>query len=306
MIKEFHFILDEEHKGKRLDLLLSEMTGVTRSALKSHRQEFLRNGKPGKLSDKGKEGDQVDLILKWEEQKIVPEDLPLTVVYEDENYLVINKKAGMVVHPAKGNDTGTLVNAILAYRKISLTEEEANGGWGSDALRQKIGIVHRLDKDTSGLIIVAKRAESYQYLSSLFRERKVKKIYSAILKGRMFPFQQTVENLIGRHPKWRKKMAVVKGGGKASRSFFRVIRHVGNYSYVKVRIYTGRTHQIRVHASYLGHPVLGDSVYSRREPRFPQIPLCLAATKLAFFDEFTGQMLTFQIKPPAFMRSIQQ
>ncbi len=298
MRKEFEVVIDEDNAGKRLDVVLSEVTGVTRSNLKNHMEALTVNGKAGKLSYKGRIGDTATVALKWEEQTFIPEDIPLDVVYEDDNYLVINKAQGMVVHPAKGNYTGTLVHALWGRYNYEVEDGKDASELSLEDLRLKAGIVHRLDKDTSGLMIIAKRMESLQYLSSLFKDHKIKKIYSAVLKGKVFPFHQHVINNIGRHPRQRTKMAVVEKGGKHSHSIFHVVRHVGNYTYVKVRIKTGRTHQIRVHASNLGYPILGDPIYSRHDSGYPNIGLCLAATKLSFYDKFSDRELTFKIRPP--------
>lgn len=304
MKKEFSFVLDEEHIGKRLDVVLTSLTGINRSNLKNHLTKLLLNGKAVKLSFlKTAVGDKVDLEVEWVEENIEPEDIPLDIVYEDENYIVINKPCGMVVHPAKGNYTGTLVHALWGLDKIRLEKKDTED---LNKLKLRAGIVHRLDKDTSGLIIVARHREAQEYLSKLFREHKIKKIYSAVLKGKLLPFHQTVITQIGRNPHNRKKMAVVERGGKSSHSVFHVVRHVGNYSFVKVRIYTGRTHQIRIHSAHLGCPVLGDPIYARSDNKYPDIQLCLAATKLSFFDKYSNKQLTFKIKPPRFMGQIKK
>ncbi|MCH5150285.1 MAG: RluA family pseudouridine synthase [Spirochaetales bacterium] len=304
MKKSFAFILDEEHVGKRLDAVLAALTGINRSNLKNHLTKLFLNGKVVKLSfSKTVPGDKVDLEVEWIEEKIEPENIPLDIVYEDENYIVVNKPCGMVVHPAKGNYTGTLVHALWGLDKIRLEKKDTEN---IDELKLRAGIVHRLDKDTSGLIIVARHRDSQEYLSKLFHDRKIKKIYSAVLKGRLLPYRQTVINQIGRNPHNRKKMAVVERGGKSSHSVFHVVRHVGNYSFVKVRIYTGRTHQIRVHAAYLGCPVLGDPLYARSDSKYPDIRLCLAATAFSFFDKYSNKQLTFKIKPPRFMGQVKE
>lgn len=304
MKKSFAFILDEEHVGKRLDAVLAALTGINRSNLKNHLTKLFLNGKVVKLSfSKTVPGDKVDLEVEWIEKKIEPENIPLDIVYEDENYIVVNKPCGMVVHPAKGNYTGTLVHALWGLDKIRLEKKDTEN---IDELKLRAGIVHRLDKDTSGLIIVARHRDSQEYLSKLFHDRKIKKIYSAVLKGRLLPYRQTVINQIGRNPHNRKKMAVVERGGKSSHSVFHVVRHVGNYSFVKVRIYTGRTHQIRVHAAYLGCPVLGDPLYARSDSKYPDIRLCLAATAFSFFDKYSNKQLTFKIKPPRFMGQVKE
>ena len=302
MKKEFFFVLEEEHIGKRLDVVLSSLTGINRSNLKNHLTKLMLNGKNVKLSfSKTAIGDKAELEVEWVEENIEPENIPLDIIYEDDNYIVINKPCGMVVHPAKGNYTGTLVHALWGLDKIRLEKKDTEN---LNKLKLRAGIVHRLDKDTSGLIIVARHRDAHEYLSRLFHDHKVKKIYSAVLKGKLLPFEQTVLTQIGRNPHNRKKMTVLERGGKISHSVFHVVRHSGNYSFVKVRIYTGRTHQIRVHAAHLRCPILGDALYSRKDSKYPDMQLCLAATKLSFFDKYSNKQLTFKIKPPRFMGKI--
>ncbi|HBD96434.1 MAG: hypothetical protein A2015_06640 [Spirochaetes bacterium GWF1_31_7] len=292
MIKEYEFSVAEDNVGKRLDVVISDVTKVTRSAIKTNLKSILINGKIAKLSYKCRINELVKIVLEWPDIDILPEDIPLDIVYEDDNYIVINKKQGMVVHPAKGHYSGTLVNALMGMKKISLDADV------------RPGIVHRLDKDTSGLIVVTKNIEAHEYLSGLFRNRKVRKVYKAILKGRMMPLSIRVDTNIGRDQRSRKKMTVLKTGGKESLSIFRVMKHFDNITLAAINIKTGRTHQIRVHASSIGYPVLGDPVYSRKDKRYPESTLCLLSSRISFFDKFSNQLLDFKVKLPKHFKDV--
>lgn len=291
MEKEYNLTIDEACNRKRIDAALAQMIpDLTRSSLQKHLVLLTVNGKKEKLSCKCKTGDEVHLKLEWEETDIKPEKIDLDIVYEDENYLVINKKAGMVIHPAQGNWSGTLVNALLGMNiELGGAEEQV-----------RPGIVHRIDKDTTGLVITAKNNRSHTYLSELFKERAIKKEYRAVVKGFYLPSLHTIENKIGRDPAHRKKMAVVTRGGKESISKVEVLTHFSKYSLVKVKLLTGRTHQIRVHLSHHGFPILGDPVYARKDNRFPDITLCLVASYLAFYDALSDQKLEFEVPDPPF------
>ncbi len=289
MIKKYAFIIRTEQAGKRLDVAIAELSSLSRSGIKTHINELLIDGKSGKISYKCRGGERVSFSYLQEDTEILPEDIKLDVVYEDDNYLVVNKPTGMVIHPAKGHYTGTLVNALMwRYKDLP------NSG------SARPGIVHRLDKDTSGLVLVAKNDKSHQYLTSLFRNRKITKKYKAIVKGSFVPFIQRIDNFIGRDPANRKKMAVVRNPlkGKRSITYFRNIKFYDKYSFIDVLLKTGRTHQIRVHASNAGYPVLGDPIYSRKDALFQNIPLCLVAYRITFFDKFSGKNLTFRIGLP--------
>lgn len=293
MEKEYNLTISEEYQGKRIDGAIStQLTGITRSALQKHLVKLLVNGKKEKLSYKCRTGDTVFLILKWEDTDLKPEKIDLDIIYEDENYIIINKEAGMVVHPAQGNWSGTLVNALLGMNKeLGETDDEI-----------RPGIVHRIDKDTSGLIVTTKNSAAHSYLAGQFKERKVSKEYLAIVKGFYLPSLHTIENNIGRDRANRKRMAVVTRGGKQSISIVEVKKHFKNYSLVSVKILTGRTHQIRVHLSSQGFPILGDPIYSRKDNRFPEVALCLVASHLSFFDTFSQQQLDFTVEVPDFFK----
>lgn len=247
---------NENDKGKRLDAFLSE---VIEDATRSYVQKIIDNGnvqiKDKKITKSGNKlkGNETVIVNIPEDEilDIIPQDIPLNIIYEDKDIVVINKVPGMVVHPAHGNYTGTLVNALLYHIKDLST---ING-----VIRP--GIVHRLDKDTSGVIVVAKHDEAHTTLSDMFKEKTLEKTYICITKGIFKEKKGRVETLIGRDPKDRKKMAVVNENGKNAISNYEVIDESNNFSLIKVRIETGRTHQIRVHMKYLNHPILGDSTY---------------------------------------------
>lgn len=255
---KFEFQAEKKDEKKRLDIFLSEKGDFSRnfaSKLVSEKK-VLVNDKNVKSSYKIK---NQDLIRGWipeiQPLSIEPENIPLKILYEDEYLAIINKPAKMVVHPAPGHESGTLVNAVL-YHFQNISDFGDN---------QRPGIVHRLDKDTSGAIIIAKTLECHEKLSALFKNREVEKKYLAIVFGA--PMEKgRVEKPIGRHPRDRKKMAVVYSGGRYALSYYHVLKFFDDLSLVKVNIKTGRTHQIRVHMASEGHPLLGDEVYGYKAP----------------------------------------
>jgi 23S rRNA pseudouridine1911/1915/1917 synthase len=291
MKKKYIVNVNQKFAGLRLDIAVTKkIPSITRSNLKSHSTEIKVNDKNEKLSYKCRLGDKIYVELEWiDNSQILPENIPLEIIYEDDNYLIINKKYGMVIHPAKGNYTGTLVNALMGM-KMKLSESN------QDIFRP--GIVHRLDKDTSGLVLVAKNNESHAYLSKLFKKRKIRKRYHAIVKGFFAPTKLEIINNIGRDKTNRKKMTVLNHGGKTAITQVKVLKHFDGYSYLNINLKTGRTHQIRVHLSNLGFPILGDIIYSRKDKNFTDIKLCLVAYRLSFYDKFTGKVLDFRIKNP--------
>ena len=244
------------------------------------------------------EGDELVFEVPEEPapEHVTPEQIPLRILYEDDALMVIDKPAGMVVHPAAGNYTGTVVNALLG-RNLELAEEFEESG---DPARP--GIVHRLDKDTSGCLLVAKSARAMDRLCRMFAEREVAKTYAAIVAPCPKVAAAEIRTQIGRHPVNRKKMAVVQRGGKEALTRFSVLRkgRIGTVSaaLLQVRILTGRTHQIRVHMSYYGSPVIGDAVYGGNG-RIPAPRQMLHAWKVSFPHPFTGEMLSFEAPFPA-------
>ena len=269
----------EYNKAERLDKYIASLpNGMNRSKLKSGVTEILVNGKKSKLSQKIAAGDLID--ISWEDNipdNIEPENIPLEIIYEDENVTVVNKAQGMVTHPACGNWSGTLVNALLYH-------------WGREAVKQikegteqkimefrRPGIVHRLDKETSGIIITAKNRDVEEYLGQQFRKKTLRKEYILIVKGRPPAVAGDIRTQIIRDPKDRKKFKAVTDTdeGKFARTLYHCISSYGNYTLVRVRLKTGRTHQIRVHMKYLGCPIVGDSIYNKVDPIFPDATLML-------------------------------
>lgn len=298
MKKNYNIEIDEEHIDLRLDTAISKIVpDLTRSSVKNHATMILVNGKKEKLSYVCRLSDQIYLEIEFEDfDNVIPENIDLDIKYEDDNYIVINKSHDMVVHPAKGNFKGTLLNALLGLNKTL---------YQSDNILRP-GIVHRLDKETSGLIIVAKNQKAHLFLSKLFKTRKITKKYHAIVKGIFLPSQLTIDNLIGRHPKNRKKMAVLNNDNRGKRSITSIekVKHFDDFSYLDIKLLTGRTHQIRVHLSNYGFPILGDKIYGKSNKSFPETQLCLVAYKIEFFDRLSGKKLSFKIEDPVHMKRI--
>jgi 23S rRNA pseudouridine1911/1915/1917 synthase len=296
MNDKYNIKINKAFAGLRVDIALSKiLKDISRSSIKTHCKLLKINNKNEKFSYICKKNDLIEIEFNWEETKdIIPEDISLEIIYEDKNYIVINKPHNMVTHPAKGNYTGTVVNALLGLKKELAQNED----------KTRIGIVHRLDKETSGLMIIAKNNQSHAYLSDIFKSRKITKKYHAIVKG-IFPKNITeIITNIGRNPVHRKKMAVLEKSGKKSITLIEDIRYLKELSYLDIKILTGRTHQIRVHLSSKGFPVLGDTIYARKDNKYPNIPLCLVAYKLEFFDKFSNKNMTFKINDPQFMQDL--
>jgi len=272
--EKFHVQIPE-NDTVRVDRFIASLGLFSRSQI-GRRSVNVKNTSGGelKLSRKLKDGDVI--ILEWDDppsSEINPEFIDLKILYEDEQCVVIDKAQGVVVHPAYGHVHGTLVQGLL-YRY-----KELEKNFGGDRVRP--GIVHRLDKDTSGLIIAAKDPESLDFLSGQFRERSVKKTYLAVVRGTM-PFHEgEIDEPIGRDPRDRKKFAVRTRNAKNALTRYRVLGESGGYSLLQLRILTGRTHQIRVHLQSLGCPILGDPLYSRGNPEFPDATMMLHSWKLA-------------------------
>lgn len=277
--------------NERMDSFLSKKTDFTRSRI----QQLIKNGditvngknaknnKKIKSSYKIEENDRIEIFIPETEQaEIIPENIKIDIIYEDEDIAVINKKAGLVVHPAQGHYSGTLVNAILYHIK------DLSGINGEI----RPGIVHRLDKDTSGLIVIAKNDKAHINLAKMFQEKKIKKTYLAILKGKLTKEKGRIVTQIGRDTDDRKKMTVIKGNdrGKEAITNYNVICSNELFTLVKVYIETGRTHQIRVHMKYMGYPILGDMVYGRKDSEKRQM---LHAYKLEFLHPVTEKPMKF-------------
>ena len=291
----------------RLDKYICDHTpNMNRSKLKSGLVTILVNGKPQKISYKVRPSDRID--VQWEENvpdKIDPEDIPLDIVYEDDNVCVVNKKQGMVTHPASGNWSGTLVNALLFHWNRQSIPELKTGSVSEILSNRRPGIVHRLDKDTSGLIITAKNRDTEEFLGKQFRNHnKIYKEYICICMGRPQHSHGIIETQIIRDPKDRKRFKAVVGTdeGKFARSYYRCISCYGEYSLMRVRINTGRTHQIRVHMKYLNCPILGDQIYSRPDRKFPGATLMLHSRKMRIYIPGIRNKMEFvSPTPPRFV-----
>lgn len=275
----------EEDTGTRLDSFLSRrVEGLTRSAAARLLAEgcvTCDGAVPGK-SYRIAGGEELCVTLpEAEEPEAVPQDIPLDVVYEDEDVIVVNKPVGMVVHPAPGHPDGTLVNALLHHCGDSLS------GIGGEL---RPGIVHRIDRDTSGLIIAAKNDAAHQKLSAQLQDHTLARIYRCIVIGNLREDSGTVNAPIGRHPADRKKMAVV-AGGRSAVTHWSVLERFPGYTYVECRLETGRTHQIRVHMAHIGHPILGDTVYGAKKPVPGLQGQCLHAVGLRFLHPRTGELV---------------
>lgn len=284
MQKITFIVQDDFSQAIRLDqYIANQPNGMNRSKLKSSAQEILLNGKNAKLSAKIKPKDIIEVF--WEENipdNIDPENIPLSIVYEDENVTIVNKKQGMVTHPASGNWNGTLVNALLFHWGRESIPQLKDGGENQILKKRRPGIVHRLDKDTSGLIITAKNRDTEEWLCSQFHDRHVQKEYICIVCGRPPASAGDVRTQIIRDPKNRQRFKAVTDTqeGKFARSIYHVIAYYGPYSLIRVRIKTGRTHQIRVHMKYLGCPILGDSIYAKQDKLFPDATLMLHSRQM--------------------------
>lgn len=299
MLKEFHFEVAEEYEGERIDKYLSlVMEDVTRSYIQKLLAEKLAtvNGKEVKANYKLKSDDEVRLFLPPAVMPdIEPEDIPLVVLYEDEDVIVVNKPKGMVVHPAAGHYKGTLVNAVLFHCKGRLSG--ING-----VLRP--GIVHRIDKDTTGSLIICKNDYTHNDIAMQLKEHSIIRKYHAIVCGVIKDDEGTVTGNIGRHPNDRKKMAVLKQGGKEAITHYKVLQRFEKYTYVECVLETGRTHQIRVHMSHIGFPLLGDEIYGRKESPFRLEGQCLHAKILGFIHPRTKEYIETNAPLPEYFENL--
>ena len=290
--------VDREDAGLRIDKWLSEQTDIdlTRSAVAKliEADKVFVNGKAVSKSYKIQADDVVDVeIPDPVESSVLPEDIHLDIVYEDSYLLVVNKPQGMVVHPAAGNYTGTLVNALLFRYKDELSG--ING-----VIRP--GIVHRIDKNTSGLLIVAKTDKAHIGLAEQIKAHSFTREYEAICVGRFKDKSGTVDAPIGRDKRDRKKMCVTHSNSKNAVTHYEVLEEFANYSYVRFRLETGRTHQIRVHCAYLGHPILGNDVYEK--PYQNCKGQCLHARKIGFVHPISGEYLEFTSNLPEYFTKL--
>ncbi|MGM9905101.1 RluA family pseudouridine synthase [Lactobacillus sp.] len=297
MNREYELTVQES--GQRLDKYLAEeMADLSRSRIKELVQagEVLVNGKKSKVSYKVQKGDLIQVtVLPLEPLALEAENIPLDIVYEDEDVIVVNKPQGMVVHPAAGHPSHTLVNALLYH-----TRDLADSPEGF-----RPGIVHRIDKDTSGLLMVAKNAAARESLEKQLAAKSNKRQYLAIVHGNFAEEEGTIDAPIGRNPKDRKQMAVVEKG-KSAVTHFKVLEQYQGYSLVECQLETGRTHQIRVHMAYIGHPLAGDPLYGPRKT-LPGKGQFLHAMTLGFEQPRTGEWLEFSVQPPEiFQKTVEE
>lgn len=295
-------IVVEENESMRLDAYISnKIPEISRMTVKRLLEEnkILVNEKLPKASYKVSKNDKIEIqIDEPKEIKLEAQDIPVEVIYEDNDIIVVNKPKGLVVHPANGNPDGTLVNAIMAICKDSLS------GIGGEI---RPGIVHRLDKDTSGLLTVAKNDVAHVKLSEQIKNREVKKIYIALVRGTVPENEATINMPIGRSTKDRKKMAVSKNGKEAVTHFKVIERYTtnnGTYTLLEIKIDTGRTHQIRVHMAEIGYPVIGDAVYSNGKNEFGVEGQCLHAKNLEFKHPTTGKDMKLEAPLPEYFENI--
>jgi len=307
----FSIKVPEDYSGQeRLDKYIASLpNGMNRSKLKSGVNEILVNGKKVKISQKIKAKDQID--IQWEDNipdNIEPENIPLEIIFENENVTVVNKHQGMVTHPACGNWNGTLVNALL-YHWGRESIQQIKEGLDSEILeRRRPGIVHRLDKETSGIIITAKNRDTEEFLQKQFKDKSLQKEYILIACGKPPARTGDIRTQIIRDPKNRHRFKAVTDTdeGKYARTIYHCIATYGNYSLIRVRIKTGRTHQIRVHMKYLGCPILGDSIYNKPDSNFPDATLMLHSVQLKIKLPGEEEYRTFRTRIPGRFQKVEK
>ena len=291
--------VNEENVGKRIDSFIPMVQeDISRSMVQKliEQKNIKVNGKETKHSYKLKLNDEIEIFVpEAKEINLKAQDIPLNVIYEDNDIIVINKPKGMVVHPANGNPDGTLVNAVMNKCKDSLS------GIGGEI---RPGIVHRLDKDTSGAIIVAKNDKAHIALSEQLKNHEVKKIYLALVRGIIKENEATINMPIARSKKDRKKMDVDKDGKEAITHFKVLGRYKNKYTLLQINLETGRTHQIRVHLSHIGYPIIGDEVYSNGKNEWNISGQCLHAWKLEFIHPITGKKISLEAEIPEYLKNI--
>lgn len=292
-------VINKEMEGKRIDSVIPLCNiDISRSMVQKliEENQITVNGKKTKSSYKTNLNDEIEInIPEPKEIDLKPQEIPLEILYEDADIIVVNKPKGMVVHPANGNPDGTLVNAIMAICKDSLS------GIGGEI---RPGIVHRLDKDTSGAIIIAKNDKAHIKLSEDLKNHKIKKTYIALVRGLIKENEATINMPIGRSKQDRKKMAVDKNGKEAITHFKVLNRYEGKYTLLEINIETGRTHQIRVHLSHIGYPIIGDNTYSNGKNEWGIIGQCLHAKALEFKHPITGEEIHIEAKLPEYFSGI--
>lgn len=291
--------LTAQESGERIDALLAQnVPELTRSACARLIDcgAVTVGAKPVKKNYRCSAGDEICVVLpELSDGELIAQDIPLEITYEDEDLLVLNKARGMVVHPAPGHPDGTLVNALMFHCGSSLS------GIGGE---KRPGIVHRIDKDTSGLLIVAKNDFAHLALSAQLSDRSLSREYEAVVRGNLRDDSGTVDAPIGRHPNDRKKMAVTQKNSRSAVTHWEVIERGRGYTHIKCRLETGRTHQIRVHMAYIGHPLLGDYVYGAPVPDKGLTGQCLHARRLKFVHPRTGEKIVVTSELPEYFTSV--
>lgn len=294
-----HIEITAEESGERIDALLARLVPeLTRSAAQRLLEEDLvtLGGVPVKKNRRTEPGEVYAALLPEPElPEPEPQDIPLDIVYEDADVVVVNKPRGMVVHPAPGHPDGTLVNALLWHCGESLS------GVGGE---RRPGIVHRIDKDTSGLIIAAKNDYAHLALSAQLADRSLSRVYEAVARGEFREESGTVDAPIGRHPTERKRMAVTERGSRPAVTHWEVIARYRGWTHIRCRLETGRTHQIRVHMAYIGHPLLGDMVYGAKKPERGLEGQCLHARELKFLHPRTGEAIHLSTELPEYFQQV--
>ena len=278
--------------------LAANLTGVTRSAAQKLLEagNVMLNDVPARKNHRTSPGEEFIITLdEPEEPCATPQDIPLDIVYEDTDVIVVNKPRGMVVHPAPGHPDGTLVNALLSHCGDSLS--------GIGGVKRP-GIVHRIDKDTSGLVIAAKNDSAHLALSAQLSARTLTREYDAVVRGALKNDMGTINAPIGRHPADRKRQAVTDKNSRSAITHYEVVMVFDGYTHVRCRLETGRTHQIRVHMAYIGHPVLGDVVYGRKKPELGLSGQCLHARKLRFIHPSTNEAMELSAGLPEYFINV--
>ena len=291
---EMHFHADGEDEGKRLDIFLAEkLPDYSRTFLQKQMKDgrVTVEGKKGKSGQKLKYGDKISIIfMPVQDIEVLPQNIPIDIIYEDDDVIIINKPKQMVVHPAPGHPDGTLVNALLYHCRDSLS--------GINGMLRP-GIVHRIDMDTTGVIAACKNDAAHKSLALQLKEHSITRTYHAIVHGSLPQKTGTVEGMIGRNRFDRKKMAVTTTGGKPAVTHYNVLDELNhNYNYIACKLETGRTHQIRVHMASIGHPVLGDAVYGPKKCPFSLTGQTLHAKTLGFIHPRTGKYMEFDAPLP--------
>jgi len=284
--------LTSDREGERLDAFLARQGGLTRSAAQRLLEEgrVTKDGHPLKKNHRTVPGETITVDLPQPQPvELIPQNIPLDVVYEDDDVIVVNKPVGLVVHPAPGHPDGTLVNALLYHCGSSLSG--ING-------ELRPGIVHRIDRDTSGLIIAAKNDAAHRSLAAQLQDHSLARTYEAVAVGGFPADEGTVDLPIGRHPVDRKRMAVDRKNGRRAVTHYRVLERFPGYTHLECRLETGRTHQIRVHMASLGHPLLGDTVYGAKKPVPGLAGQCLHARALRFVHPTTGEQMELECPLP--------